>query len=94
MISATEAERCGLVNRVVPSEKLNEETEAWALRIADASLLVLRLGKKAFYEQIEMEESGAYAYATQVITLNALAADAQEGMKAFLEKRRPVWQDR
>ena len=94
MISAEEAERYGLINRVVPPEQLDEEAEAWALRIADASPLVLRIGKKAFYEQIEMEESRAYAYATKVIVLNALAADAQEGMTAFLEKRRPVWQNR
>jgi len=94
VISAREAERYGLINRVVPAEALEKETVSFAMKITQASPLVVRIGKRAFYSQIEMEDSKAYAYATQVITLNAMAVDAQEGMSAFLEKREPVWQGR
>ncbi len=92
MISAREAERYGLVNKVVPAEDLEREVESLARKITAASSLVVGIGKRAFFSQIEMEESKAYRYATEVIALNAMAADAQEGMSAFLEKRDPIWQ--
>jgi len=92
MISAREAERYGLVNKVVPPEALEGEAESFARKIAAASPLVVQIGKRAFYSQIEMEESNAYKYATEVIALNAMAADAQEGISAFREKRDPIWQ--
>ena len=92
MISAREAERYGLINKVVSPETLEREVESLALEIARASPLVVQIGKRAFYFQIEMEESKAYAYATEAIVVNAMAADAQEGMSAFLEKREPIWQ--
>jgi len=92
MISAREAERYGLVNKVVPPEALEVEVESFARKIAAASPLVVQIGKRAFYSQIEMEESNAYKYATEVIALNAMAADAQEGISAFREKRDPIWQ--
>ena len=91
-ISAEEAERYGLVNRVVPPEKLAEETLNLAKHIAQASPLTLALGKQSFYRQIEAEESGAYEYAKEMMALNALAEDAREGISAFLEKRPPKWQ--
>ena len=91
LISAREAEKHGLINRVVPAEELEKETVSFAKRIMESSPLVVRIGKNAFYSQIEMEESKAYAYTTEVIALNALVGDAQEGMSAFLEKRAPVW---
>jgi enoyl-CoA hydratase/carnithine racemase len=93
-ISAEEAERFGLVNRVVDREKLAEEAEQWARELAQYSLYTLELGKKAFYHQINQDESSAYDYVKEIIAINCLAEDAQEGMKAFLEKRTPQWKDR
>ena len=93
-ISAEEAERFGLVNRVVPLEKLAEETRTWAMELAQASRFTLAFGKQAFYHQVDLEEAAAYGYAKEAIAMNALAEDAQEGMQAFLEKRKPEWRDR
>ena len=90
-ISAQEALSYGLINRVVPAEILPEETMALAERIATSSSLTIGIGKQAFYRQLEMPQSQAYAYAKEVMSLNALASDAQEGMCAFLEKRQPTW---
>lgn len=93
-ISAAEALRHGLVNRVVPDDQLEAETRALAERIAGASDLVVGLGKGAFYRQLDLPQGLAYDYAKEVMSLNALAADAQEGMGAFLEKRKPEWKNR
>jgi len=90
-ISAEEGENFGLVNRVVPPEKLAEETLNLARHIAQASPLTLALGKQSFYRQIEMQESQGYGYAQEMMALNALAEDAREGISAFLEKRPPKW---
>jgi enoyl-CoA hydratase/carnithine racemase len=90
-ISAEEAERCGLVNRVVPADRLAAETLALAKDIAQASPLTLALGKQSFYRQIEADENQAYGYAKEVMALNAMTEDAQEGMSAFLKKRIPQW---
>jgi len=91
-ISAQEALHYGLVNKVVPGERLEEETRALAEKIAASSPFVVGLGKQAFYRQMEMPQHQAYRYAQEVMSLNALAADAQEGMCAFLDKRQPRWQ--
>ena len=91
MIDADTAARWGLVNRVVDSDALAEETLALARNIASASSLTVGLGKQAFYSQIDLDQPKAYDYAKEVMSMNALAADAQEGMCAFLEKREPVW---
>lgn len=88
-ISAHEAEKFGLINKVVDSKKLSEETVKWANEIAQYSKYILELGKKAFYHQIDQDEYSAYKYATEIIAKNCLTDDAQEGMKAFLEKRKP-----
>lgn len=93
-ISAQEAERFGLVNRVAPPEQLAEETKKLALEIAQYSKFTLSLGKHAFYGQVDLDERSAYDFAKEVISLNCIAKDAQEGMRAFLEKREPKWQDR
>jgi len=93
-ISAQEALQNGLINRVVAPEALEEETRALAAKIAGASSFVVGLGKAAFYHQLDLPQSEAYAYAKEVMSNNALAADAQEGMCAFLEKRHPTWQNR
>jgi len=90
-IPAEEAERLGLVNKVVPAERLAEETLALAKEIAQASPLTLALGKKSFYRQIELDEHGAYDYAKEMMALNALTGDAREGISAFLNKRKPQW---
>jgi enoyl-CoA hydratase/carnithine racemase len=90
-IDARTALEWGLINRVVPPEALRKETEGLARKVTDASSLVLSLGKQAFYTQIDLDQPKAYGYAKEVMSLNAMAADAQEGMTAFLEKRRPSW---
>ncbi len=90
-ITAQEALLYGLVNRVVPSERLAEETMALALKVASASRLVVGLGKQAFYRQLDMPQDQAYYYTREVMSVNAMAVDAQEGVCAFLEKRQPQW---
>lgn len=94
MISGAEAEAHGLVNRLVPTEDLEKATMELARSVAEASPLVLGIGKRAFYNQIEMDEHRAYDYAVNVITLNLMADDAQEGITAFLDKRQPSWRGR
>jgi enoyl-CoA hydratase/carnithine racemase len=93
-IDAHTAAEWGLVNRVVADERLTEETRALAMQIAQASPLTLGIGKQAFYAQIEMDQAGAYDYTKEVMSQNAMASDAQEGICAFLEKRPPVWSGR
>ena len=94
MIDAPTAAEWGLVNRVVAPEALTAETRSLALEVAAASSLVTAIGKQAFYAQIDLDQQKAYAYAKEVMTMNALAADAQEGIGAFLEKRAPCWKGR
>jgi enoyl-CoA hydratase/carnithine racemase len=93
-VDAATAAEWGLVNRVVPAANLLEESRALALRIAEASGFTVGLGKAAYYSQIDLEQSKAYAYAKEVMTMNALAPDAHEGITAFLEKRTPCWQEK
>ena len=90
-IDAPTAADWGLVNRVVPAEHLRAETVMLARRIAEASDRVVELGKNAFYTQIDLDQAKAYAYAQEVMSTNAVAFDAQEGISAFLEKRAPCW---
>ena len=90
-IGAATAAEWGLVNQVVPASELPSATRALALSISQASSLTVALGKQAFYSQIDLDQPKAYAYAKEVMSMNALALDAQEGMCAFLEKREPTW---
>ena len=90
-VGAAVAAEWGLINRAVPAPELPAETRKLAARVAEASSLVIALGKQAFYTQIDLDQPKAYAYAKEVMSMNALAADAQEGMCAFLEKRLPAW---
>ena len=91
LIDAATALQWGLVNRVVPAERLDDEVDALVARIASASASIVALGKHAFYAQEALDEAGAYALTCAVMVDNAQAADAHEGMRAFLEKRAPVW---
>lgn len=93
-ISAEEARTEGLVNQVVPLEELENATRTLADKIAEASPLVVGVGKQAFYRQLEMPTEGAYAHTKEVMSFNATFADAQEGICAFLEKRPPEWKGR
>jgi enoyl-CoA hydratase/carnithine racemase len=93
-IDAATACEWGLVNRVVSSEQLPEAVRELACRIAQASPLVVRIGKEAFYSQIDLDQPKAYSYAKEVMVTNAMAGDAQEGMSAFVEKRSPTWKGR
>ena len=93
-ISAEEALAEGLANKVVAAEDLDSETQRLAEKIAEASPLVVGVGKQAFYRQIEMPVEQAYAYTKEIMSFNASFADAQEGICAFLEKRKPEWKGR
>ena len=93
-IDAATAADWGLVNRVVPPAELAAETRRLAAQIADASGFTVALGKQAYYAQIDLDQPKAYAYAKEVMSMNALAEDAQEGISAFLEKRPACWQGR
>jgi enoyl-CoA hydratase/carnithine racemase len=81
----------GLVNRVVPAAALDEAAAGLAARVAEASALTLGTGKRAFWANEGLAGRAAYEQASEVMTRNALARDAQEGIAAFLEKRPPVW---
>ena len=94
LISAQTAADWGLVNHVVSVDELRTETRRLANRIARASDLVVAIGKQAFYAQIDLDQPKAYAYAKEVMTMNALTQDAQEGISGFLEKRTPSWSGR
>jgi enoyl-CoA hydratase/carnithine racemase len=91
LVDARTAAQWGLVNHVVPAAELQAETRKLAARIAESSDLVVALGKQAYYTQIDLDQPKAYAYAKEVMSMNSLARDAQEGISAFLEKRKACW---
>jgi enoyl-CoA hydratase/carnithine racemase len=94
LMDAADAVRFGLVNRTAPKAELDEATMVLARKLASKSSYTLRIGKEAFYRQLELGLEEAYAYASEVMLTNMLAADAEEGVAAFVEKRKPVWRDR
>lgn len=94
MASAAQACEQGLINRAVPVEELDGEVARLANLIASKSGHTVKVGKQAFYAQLEMPLSQAYEFASKVMVENMLAHDAEEGIGAFLEKRTPVWQDK
>jgi enoyl-CoA hydratase/carnithine racemase len=94
MIAAEDAARIGLVNRVVAPGAEREEALTRARKIAAKSSHTLKIGKQAFYRQLELPLAEAYRYASQVMTENMMARDAEEGICAFIEKRAPKWEDR
>ena len=91
MVDAETARQNGLINRVVTPDDLDETVAGLAGQIADKSPVSLAIGKEAFYRQLEMPLDDAYAYTAQVMTENMLKRDAEEGIDAFLEKRKPLW---
>lgn len=94
MIDTDRAAAIGLINRVVPVGELDTEVDGLAASIAARSSYTLKVGKQAFYRQLELPLAEAYAYTSQVMVTNMLAEDADEGIGAFLDKRTPTWQDR
>ena len=93
-ISADDAYRIGLVNRVVEPGMARQHALRLAQKISAKSPAVIKLGKEAFYRQLEMGIADAYAYASEVMVQNMMARDAAEGISAFLEKRPPSWHNR
>ncbi len=90
-VSSHVAADWGLVNEVVSAAELRPRTKELALKIAGASPLTLAIGKQAYYTQIDLDQPKAYAYAKEIMSMNSLAADAQEGISAFLGKRAACW---
>ncbi len=94
MISAEHAARIGLVNHIVDAGSEREEAIKLAKKIAAKSTVTVKLGKQAFYRQLEMPLAEAYKYTSEVMVENMLARDAEEGIGAFIEKREPKWENR
>ena len=94
MISAEDAYRMGLVNRVVPAGEERKRALELASRIASKSAHTVKIGKEGFYRQAEMGLTDAYRYVAQIMVENLMARDAKEGLAAFIEKRDPKWEDR
>ncbi len=90
-IDASTALEWGLLNRVVPADELDGAVDSLVAAVSRSSPLTVRIGKEAFYAQMELDEPGAYGLTKAVMASNAQTGDAQEGMSAFLEKREPTW---
>ena len=93
-IKANYAKEVGLINDYFSKSKLNSETMKIAKKIASKSNLTIKIGKQAFYKQLEMPLRKAYSYTSQMMTYNMMAMDAKEGISAFLEKRKPKWRNK
>ena len=93
-IKANYAKEIGLINNHFSSSRLNNEVLKVAEKIASKSNLTIKIGKQAFYKQLEMPLRDAYKYASKMMSLNMMAQDAKEGISAFLEKRTPNWKNK
>ena len=93
-INATYAKEIGLINDHYPISELEDEVLRLAKKIASKSNLTIKIGKEAFYKQLEMPLYKAYKYTSEVMTKNAMELDAEEGISAFLEKRKPNWKSK
>ena len=93
-IDAKYAKEIGLINDHYPFSKLDDEVLKLAKKITSKSNLVVKIGKKAFYKQLEMPLNKAYKYTSNIMTKNMMALDAKEGISAFLEKRNPYWKNK
>lgn len=91
MINAREAERLGLVNRVVPPEKLEEETMAFAQKLIAKSPVAIQMGKEFYYQMTDMPFAARFALNRELMMRLCLTEDAREGVQAFMEKRKPEW---
>jgi enoyl-CoA hydratase/carnithine racemase len=92
--TATQLQQYGLVNRVVPAERLDEETQRLAASLAQKSTAIMRLGRDSFYRQQDMDFQAALEYLHSLVTLVTLTEDSAEGRKAFFEKRPPRYRGR
>ncbi|MFA7280873.1 MAG: enoyl-CoA hydratase [Sterolibacterium sp.] len=93
-IDAAEAQKRGMVNRVVPLDQLDAEVKKLTDSICAKSAVAISMGKQLFYKQLEMGVEGAYQLAAETMACNMMAADAGEGIDAFMQKRKPEWQGR
>ena len=93
-ISAKYAKEIGLINDHFSKSKINKEVFKVAKKISSKSNLIIKIGKKAFYKQLEMPLNKAYSYTSKIMTQNMMALDAKEGISAFLEKRKPKWKNK
>ncbi|HVG51230.1 MAG TPA: enoyl-CoA hydratase-related protein, partial [Xanthobacteraceae bacterium] len=94
LVPPDDAQRMGLVNRVVAAGTERDAALALARQIASKSAMTVKVGKQAFYRQAEMSLADAYRYTADIMVENMLARDADEGIRAFVEKRTPKWEDR
>ena len=93
-IKAKVAKEIGLINDFYSKKKLEKEVTKLAKNIASKSNLTIKIGKQAFYKQLEMPLKKAYSYTSRMMTLNMMAKDAHEGISAFMEKRKPKWKNK
>ncbi len=93
-VKANYAKEIGLINDCFSKSRMNNEILKIAKKIASKSNLTIKIGKQAFYKQLEMPLKKAYSYTSKVMTTNMMAMDAKEGISAFLEKRKPVWKNK
>ena len=93
-IKANYAKEIGLINDHFSKSKLNDEVLKVAKKIASKSNLTIKIGKQAFYKQLEMPLKNAYKFTSEMMTLNMMSQDAKEGISAFLEKRKPKWKNK
>ena len=93
-IKADFAKQIGLINNYFPKKNLDKEVLKIAKQIASKSNLTIKIGKEAFYKQLELPLRKAYSYTSKMMTKNMMAMDAKEGISAFLEKRKPIWRNK
>jgi|TARA_B100001564_G_scaffold122276_1_gene102026 enoyl-CoA hydratase/carnithine racemase len=94
LISSDKASKIGLINDVVEKSTLKDFVLNKAQKISKKSSVTLKIGKEAFYKQLDMKLSDAYDYASKVMAQNMLKLDAKEGIDAFIDKREPIWKDK
>jgi len=94
LIPASEALALGLINKIVPKDELETEARRWAQELAQKSPLALQIAKRAFYHAEDMDYEKQFAYMNEAFARLCSTADAKEGVQAFFEKRRPVWQEK
>jgi len=94
LIGAEEALNLGLINRIVPKDELDSETRRWAEELAQKSPIAVQIAKSAFYKSEDMEYKNQFAHMNEAFARLCTTDDAKEGVRAFFEKRRPVWKEK